>query len=159
MTISAHHVDTMCIYDAMMTKRWAPFSPPDNFDSSRVITTNVLFSHSRALWRAARSASRGRGDSSRSVTLEASVDSEPATTAPPPHSADLRGHQGSHPDGRGLSAIETRSGHRKRVAGGCTSGMDTDSLPMAIRGRHRRLVSGIRGGRHVVVVLSSGRVQ
>ena len=159
MTISARHINTMCNYDAMMTKQWAPFSPPDNFDSSRVITTNVLFSSSRALWRAARSASRGRGDSSRSVMLEASVDSEPATTAPPPHSADLRGRQGSRPDGRCLSAIETRSGHRKRVAGGCMSGMEADSPPMAIRSRHRRLVSGISGGRHVVVVLSSGRDQ
>ena len=32
MIISAHHVDTMCDNDATMTKRWAPFSPPDNFD-------------------------------------------------------------------------------------------------------------------------------
>ena len=32
MTISACRVDTMCNYDAMTTKRWALFSPPDNFD-------------------------------------------------------------------------------------------------------------------------------
>ncbi len=159
MTISERHVDTMCDYNAMMTKQWAPFSPPDNFDSSRVITTNVLFSRSRALWRAVRSASRGWGDSSRSVTSEASVDSEPATTAPPPHSADLRGQQGSRPDGQRLSAIETCSGHRNRVAGGCMSGMEADSPPTAICGRHRRLVSGICGGGYVVIVLSSGRDQ
>ena len=39
MTISAHHVDTMCIYDAMMTKRWAPFSPPDKFDVADTAVT------------------------------------------------------------------------------------------------------------------------
>ena len=32
MTISAHRVDTMCDDDVTMTKRWAPFSPPDEFD-------------------------------------------------------------------------------------------------------------------------------
>ena len=32
MTISARRVDTMCDDDATMTKRWAPFSPPDDFD-------------------------------------------------------------------------------------------------------------------------------
>jgi len=31
MTISARRVDTMCDDDATMTKRWAPFSPPDDF--------------------------------------------------------------------------------------------------------------------------------
>jgi hypothetical protein len=51
-----------------------------------VIATNVSFSRSRALRRAARSASRGRGDSSRSVVSEASVEKEPASprrTTPP----------------------------------------------------------------------------
>ena len=32
MTISARRVDMMCNNNAMMTKRWAPFSPPDDFD-------------------------------------------------------------------------------------------------------------------------------
>ena len=32
MTISARRVDTMCDDNAMTTKRWAPFSPPDDFD-------------------------------------------------------------------------------------------------------------------------------
>jgi len=32
MMISAHRVNTMCNDDAMTTKQWAPFSPPDNFD-------------------------------------------------------------------------------------------------------------------------------
>jgi hypothetical protein len=32
MTICVHRVDTMCDDDATTTKRWAPFSPPDNFD-------------------------------------------------------------------------------------------------------------------------------
>ena len=32
MTISARRVDTMCDGDATMMKRWAPFSPPDDFD-------------------------------------------------------------------------------------------------------------------------------
>jgi hypothetical protein len=32
MTISARCVDMMCDDDATRTKRWAPFSPPDDFD-------------------------------------------------------------------------------------------------------------------------------
>ena len=32
MTIRVHRVDEMCNDDATTTKRWAPFSPPDNFD-------------------------------------------------------------------------------------------------------------------------------
>ena len=32
MTISARLVDTICNDDATTTKRWAPFSPPDEFD-------------------------------------------------------------------------------------------------------------------------------
>ena len=32
MTICVLRVDTMCDDDATTTKRWAPFSPPDNFD-------------------------------------------------------------------------------------------------------------------------------
>ncbi len=32
MTISARHVDAMCHDDKTTTKRWALFSPPDNFD-------------------------------------------------------------------------------------------------------------------------------
>ncbi len=31
MTISVRRVDMMCDDDAMTTKRWAPFSPPDDF--------------------------------------------------------------------------------------------------------------------------------
>jgi hypothetical protein len=34
MTISARRVDTMCDDNAKTTKRWAPFSPPDEFDVS-----------------------------------------------------------------------------------------------------------------------------
>ena len=32
MTICVRRVDTMCDDDATTTKRWAPFSPPDDFD-------------------------------------------------------------------------------------------------------------------------------
>ena len=32
MTISARRVDTMCNDNATTTKRWAPFSLPDDFD-------------------------------------------------------------------------------------------------------------------------------
>ena len=34
MTISARRVDTMCDDNATTTKRWAPFSPPDDVDVS-----------------------------------------------------------------------------------------------------------------------------
>ena len=34
MTISVRRVDTMCNDDATTTKRWAPFSPPDDVDVS-----------------------------------------------------------------------------------------------------------------------------
>ena len=39
MTISARRVDTMCDDDATMTKRWAPFSPPDEFDVADTAVT------------------------------------------------------------------------------------------------------------------------
>jgi len=32
MTISARRVDMVCDDNATTTKRWAPFSPPDDFD-------------------------------------------------------------------------------------------------------------------------------
>jgi len=38
MTISVHRVNTMCDDNEMTTKRWAPFSPPDDFDVADAVS-------------------------------------------------------------------------------------------------------------------------